>query len=106
LPPAVENDILRVGQEAVTNAIKHAKAHQISVALEFESAVVQMTISDDGRGFNPGDPSFVLSGHFGLAGMSERAAKLGGRLTVDSAPGSGTRIRLVVPIAESLQRDA
>jgi signal transduction histidine kinase len=106
LPSQVENDLLRMGQEAATNAVRHAHAHQITIVLDFGPESVQMTIADDGCGFNPSNPALVLSGRFGLAGMAERAAKLGGELSVDSVPGSGTRIRIVVPAKPGLREDS
>jgi len=105
LRPLVENDLLRIGQEAVTNAVRHSQAHQITIVLEFAAQSVQMTVSDDGCGFNPKNPALVLSGHFGLAGMEERATKLGGQLVVDSAPGAGTRIRVSVPAEKTRRRN-
>lgn len=93
LAPAVENNLLRIGQEAITNAIKHAEARRILVDLSFHQQSVRLEVRDDGRGFAPDSyqPSPV-EGHFGLRGMRERAEQIGGVLTINSAAGAGTEI--------------
>jgi signal transduction histidine kinase/ligand-binding sensor domain-containing protein len=98
LPPGVEQNLLRIGQEAVTNAIKHAQAHEVNVELGFEQGRVELRIRDDGRGF---DASAVdlAGGHFGVLGMQERAEQLGGRLRLESGPDRGTEVAVAVPIA-------
>ncbi len=92
----MENHLLRIGQEATANAIKHAAAAHICITVQYASHSVKLSIEDDGEGFevsiNPARP-----GHFGLLGMRERAEKIGGQLAVHSAPGAGTRIEVVVP---------
>jgi signal transduction histidine kinase len=91
--------IYRIAQEAVHNAIQHADASEIAVRLTQYPDRLRMTITDDGRGIPEGrDPrSFVAEGHFGLAGMRERAAMIGGILDVHSAPDYGTAIILEIP---------
>ena len=98
LPPQVENHLLRVALEAVTNAVKHSGAARIEVELAYAPQRVDVKVRDDGRGFDAARLPPPSSGHFGLFGMRERAEKLGGRLTIDSRPGGGTEIRLVVPL--------
>ena len=98
LPPAVENHLMRVALEAVTNAVKHAGAKRIDVEVAFAADAVEVKVRDDGRGFDTSRLPPPSSGHFGLFGMRERAEKLGGRLSIDSRPGAGTEIRLVVPL--------
>jgi signal transduction histidine kinase len=98
LAPVVENNLLRVGQEAITNAAKHARASHINVKIEFNDTQFQLLVSDDGRGFDPGVPRSGAGG-FGLVGMRERVAELQGELTVRSAPGAGSEIRLTIPLA-------
>jgi signal transduction histidine kinase/ligand-binding sensor domain-containing protein len=98
-PVAAQQELLRICQEAINNAIKHANPSHIWVKLELTSPkTLALTVRDDGCGF---DGSAVLGsegGHFGLAGLSERAERIGGKLTVDSTPGSGTTIGLVLPL--------
>ena len=96
LAPAIENNLLRVGQEAISNAVKHAHAKTISVALEFSERHVALTVADDGSGFDPAQPP--IGGHFGLRGQRERTAQMGGKLDVQSAPGTGTKISVWIPI--------
>ncbi len=100
LPGIIERDLLRIGQEAVTNAIKHARANCIDVYFSFAGAKVTLTITDDGSGFNASKLPAAASGHFGLAGIGERAAKLGGTLSVETCPGAGTRLVIEVPLHE------
>ena len=98
LPPKIENHLLRVALEAVTNAVKHAYATKIDVELTFSPEHVEVRVADDGRGFDADRPPPPSTGHFGLFGMRERAEKLGGHLTLKSKPaGGGTEVRLVVP---------
>ena len=91
--------IYRIAQEAMHNAIQHADASEIAVRLTQYPDRLRMTITDDGRGIPEGrDPrSFVAEGHFGLAGMRERAAMIGGTLDVHSAPDYGTAVILEIP---------
>ncbi len=99
LPHDVEHALVRIGQEALTNSVKHANAARISLELEFESRSVGLRIRDDGVGFRPDSPLDSLSsGHFGLLGMRERANKLGGVLSIESAPGAGTNVMFTIPV--------
>ncbi len=90
--------LLRIGQEAIVNAIKHARAAKIEVELSFESRYVRLRVQDDGCGFDPEKENTSDDGHFGMVGMRERANQLGGCLTVNSAPGQGTDIEVKVPL--------
>jgi signal transduction histidine kinase len=96
LPPDVETNLLRIGQEAINNAVKHAQANRIDVALNFDTRNVRLSINDNGRGFNPNDQ--IADGHFGLIGMRERAEQIGGVLTIESGRETGTRIAVDVPL--------
>lgn len=100
LPPKTEAELLRIAQEAVTNAVRHAAPANIAIELRFGGRDLEMTIQDDGRGFDglPHPQSSGPEGHFGLTGMRERAAEIGGTLAVDSAPGKGTRVTASVPL--------
>jgi signal transduction histidine kinase len=93
LGPPVEAALYRVGQEALHNALRHAGAGRIRVALSRTARRVVLEVADDGRGFVPEMPS----GGLGLASMRERASAAGGALTVRSGP-AGTRVRMTVPI--------
>jgi len=96
--PFIENNLLRIGQEAVTNASKHAEARLIRVALAFEEKAFRLTVTDDGLGFDPAQPAAHRAG-FGLLGLRERAAEMKAALTVESAPGRGTQISLTLPLS-------
>jgi len=98
LPVEVETNLLRIGQEAVNNAVKHARAKRIEVGLNFDTRKVQLSVRDDGRGFDPSEQ--IADGHFGLLGMRERAEQIGGVLSIDSAPERGTQIAVEVPLHE------
>ena len=91
--------IYRIAQEALHNAIQHADASEIAVRLTQYPDRLRMTITDDGRGIASGSDlrRFVAEGHFGLAGMRERAAMIGGHLEVQSAVDYGTVVILEVP---------
>jgi two-component system sensor histidine kinase UhpB len=96
LSPAVESAAYRVAQEAMTNAVKHAAPTVIAVLASRWGPTVTVVVEDDGTGFDPSTP--VGDPGAGIVGMRERAAALGGRLDIESAPGQGTTVRLVVPL--------
>ena len=98
LSPVIENNFLRVGQEAVTNAVKHARAKHINLALDFGGKQLSLTVVDDGCGFDPANPP-VSEGGFGMVGMQERALELKGELKVRTVPNQGTEITLRVPLS-------
>src|SRR4051794_14887669 len=93
---ATDGDVLRIAQEAVNNALHHARASRIDVALDARNGTLALTVADDGVGFDPAAPA-LRARRLGLTSMEERARALGGALTIDSRPGSGTRVRLEVP---------
>lgn len=98
LPTAVETALFRAVQEAVTNAVRHARASRVDVLLEHRGDRVMAMVEDDGVGF---EPERVQSGeHFGLLGLRERAEALDGTLTVESAPGAGTTVVMEVASAD------
>lgn len=98
LSPSVRYELFCIAREALRNANEHGHARNVSVALR-DGDPIEMTIRDDGDGFAVPDDLADLSdgGHFGVIGMRERAANVGGALTVDSAPGGGTTIVVRVP---------
>jgi signal transduction histidine kinase len=99
LPEVVEENVLRIGQEALTNIGKHAQATRVVITVEFSPLALSLRVADNGVGFDqPASPS-AKDSHFGLVGMAERAKRLGGRLEISSRPGNGTTIRVEVPLA-------
>ena len=98
LPRAVTHHLLRIAQEATTNALRHAAPREIVIRLAYEADGVRLEIADDGAGFQP-DTVLNQAGHFGLRGIRTRAKKLRGTLTITSAPGEGTALRVLVPTA-------
>jgi signal transduction histidine kinase len=102
LPERVERNLFRVGQEALTNAARHAGATRLRVRLDYEEGRVRLEVADDGRGFRPSDYATGGgdSGGFGLQGMRERVAQLGGELSIESRPGAGTQVTATVPFSD------
>ncbi|MFE2280465.1 GAF domain-containing sensor histidine kinase [Streptomyces sp. NPDC059454] len=96
LPAAQEEAVLRVAQEALHNALRHSGGDHVDVTLDRRGGGAVLRVSDDGGGF---DPRIVrrASRHLGLVSMRDRASGVGGRLTVESAPGKGTTIEMEVP---------
>jgi signal transduction histidine kinase len=98
LAALVENNLLRIAQEALANALKHAHASQIVVKLNYEPNRVCLRVCDDGIGFDTTSHATIYGGHFGLLDMSERAGKIGGTFSMISASGQGAEI--VVALAD------
>ncbi|HEY1789363.1 MAG TPA: sensor histidine kinase [Verrucomicrobiae bacterium] len=101
LPMRIESNLLRIAQEAIANAVKHAKARHITVQLAYETNGTRLKISDDGCGFRPESAPDGKTGHFGLLGMRERVDKIAGTLEVTSVPGVGTSVDVFVPQFEN-----
>jgi signal transduction histidine kinase len=98
LPELIGHELLRVAQEATTNAAKHGHAQHIAIQLDYTvAACMRLVIEDNGAGFDPNSP--VPAGHFGLIGIRERVAKLGGDVRLRSSPGQGTAVEVTVPLA-------
>jgi signal transduction histidine kinase len=95
----VGTNLLRVLQEALTNARRHSGAREVLVSLRVEDDDLLAEVSDDGRGFDPQTAAGI-----GLKSMRERAAALGGKIEVESKPGEGTRVRLRASVRGILQR--
>ena len=95
LPDEVETALYRIVQESLTNVVKHAKARNVSILLSRKPGAVKAVVEDDGRGF---DPARDTGDGFGLVGMRERLALLGGRLEVESSEGAGTTVAAEVPL--------
>jgi signal transduction histidine kinase len=96
LPAAQEEALLRVAQEALHNALRHSGAGEVDVVLARRGQGAVLSVTDNGKGF---DPRTVRRAgrHLGLVSMRDRASGVGGRLTVESAPGKGTTIKMEVP---------
>ncbi len=105
LTRVVEEALYRIAQEALNNVLKHSMAKKVAIALEFGNDRVCLEVADDGVGFEPsalsragtGVGPSVGKGGLGLKGIGERARRVGGRLSVESEPGHGTRLRIEVP---------
>ncbi|HEV7762223.1 MAG TPA: GAF domain-containing sensor histidine kinase [Acidimicrobiales bacterium] len=106
--PETERQLFRIVQEAVANVVRHATAQSLSVSISLTGSddggggdrggrVLRLEIRDDGTGFDPGERA-IRSRRLGLTSMFDRAQALGGRLTIDSSPGAGTRVRAEVPV--------
>lgn len=97
LPEIVEENVLRIGQEALTNIAKHAHATKVRLTLEFGPGLLRLLVEDNGAGF---DLAAVTSdGDFGLTGMAERAKRIAGHVTISSTRGRGTTVIVEVPLA-------
>lgn len=95
LPQEYENALLRIGQESLTNAVRHAAPRRILVRLRFGDGWVTLVVKDDGRGF---DVAGRVGKGYGLTGMRERVDALGGSLSIDSPAGEGTEVSVTLPI--------
>jgi signal transduction histidine kinase len=94
LSPRIADALLRIGQEAIANAVRHAEPRNLTISLDYEESSIQLTVLDDGNGF-------VKSGDllgFGLRGMRKRAAAISGRLDITSQPGQGTSVVVTAPL--------
>lgn len=99
MPARVENQLYRIAQEALHNAVKYSSASHLTVTLQVDPEQVSLCIADDGAGFDSIRPvEGDQRGGFGLTGMGERARLLGGRLHIESEPGEGTLIEAIVPL--------
>jgi two-component system sensor histidine kinase UhpB len=94
LSPDVELVIYRIAQEALTNALRHSGARTVTVSLMADAEGLILRVADDGRGM----PAQLPGGTAGIAGMRERALLVDGRLSIESRPGRGTEVRLMIPI--------
>jgi nitrate/nitrite-specific signal transduction histidine kinase len=99
LPPAAEVQLLRIVQEALANVRRHSGAAGVDIRTTTEDGRLSLVVADDGHGFEAEDHARDGRPHFGLQTMAERAKAIGGELSVESAPGEGTRVRVVLPVA-------
>jgi signal transduction histidine kinase len=95
LSARADGEVFRIAQEALQNALRHARAEHVDLTLEARDGALVLSVADDGDGFDPADPA-LRSRRLGLTSMEERARAAGGRLEIDSRPGAGTTVRLEV----------
>jgi signal transduction histidine kinase/ligand-binding sensor domain-containing protein len=96
--PQVEEQLLRIGQEAIRNAMRHAQADRIDVSLQYRRNMVVLSVADDGRGFLRTDATCQPGEHWGLRNMEERARRVSGRFRLNSEPGRGTVVETAIPL--------
>jgi signal transduction histidine kinase/ligand-binding sensor domain-containing protein len=102
LASPVETAALRIGREAVINAVRHAEPSFVAVDLVYQPRTITLSIRDDGRGLDMADAEAAAAGgHWGLRGMRERASRVGGSMTVSGAPGRGTTVLVELPAQET-----
>ena len=99
LPRLVEDNLLRIAQEAINNAVKHSQAAHLFVNLAFDVRRVRLSVRDDGHGFDSQTSGNGGTGHFGLVGMRERVEQIDGTLSIQSGNGAGTEVVVDVPIS-------
>jgi len=92
LSPIEESELYRIGQEALTNALRHGQVSRVQIAIAYRADQVKLSVRDDGQGFDPATPP---SG-FGISGMRERASRIEGKLSIDSHPGHGTVVTVTL----------
>jgi signal transduction histidine kinase len=98
-PAKIENALLRIGQEAVTNSMRHSTASQVRAELQFDHEGLVLRIHDDGCGFDVPDTIAAMNGHYGLVSMQERAEDFEARFSIVSMKGKGTDVEVVVPFS-------
>jgi signal transduction histidine kinase len=100
LGPVTQKNLVRIFQEAMANALKHSHAGSIEIQLRYQETGLVLSVKDDGRGFDAERAIPLAVGHYGLTGMRERAERIGGRMTLTSAPGQGTELLIFVPFGD------
>lgn len=102
LPQPIEDEVYRIGREALVNAFRHSRAKRVDCELEYTDNDLRMRIRDDGCGIDPRTLQEGRAGHWGLTGMRERATRMGGRLEISSCA-TGTEVRLSVPTSAAFR---
>jgi len=98
LPEVIEENLLRVAQEALTNILKHARATSATLILDYGPQNVELAVTDNGVGFVVNEQAGPREGHFGLLGITERTKRLRGTVSISSTPGAGTTVRALIPL--------
>jgi ligand-binding sensor domain-containing protein/signal transduction histidine kinase len=101
LSTETEYNLLRIAQEAITNALKHSGASVVDVVLECTANEIRLIVRDDGSGFAEGEANLENCGHYGLIGMRERAHQIGAQFNLQSNSGRGTAVRVILPTRPS-----
>lgn len=96
MPRDIAIALFRIVQEGITNIIRHAGARAVTLRLALEPAACRISLSDDGSGFDATDPKFRWS--HGITGMRQRVRALGGQFEIESVPGTGTTLRVLIPL--------
>jgi signal transduction histidine kinase len=99
----VKTALFRIVQEALNNVVKHANTKKANVFLKFEPATVSVEVADEGRGFDLQAAGSSGRVSWGLKNMEERAVLLGGRFTVQSRPGEGTKVEVSIPLIDEVE---
>ena len=99
IPAQIESEVFRIAQESLSNVERHARANEAAVELHYEQTALRLSVKDNGHGFAL-EEARALQGHYGLRGMQERAEAIGGQFTIQSEPGEGTRVTLLVSLPE------
>jgi signal transduction histidine kinase len=100
--PEIETAIYRIVQEALTNVARHAGTNSVEVMIKLEEQMITVEISDQGQGFELS--SVDSTSHMGLNSMRERAYVVGGLMDIQTAPGKGTRVQVVIPLSGKVER--
>jgi signal transduction histidine kinase len=102
--PTVQAEVVRIVQEAVTNAVRHARAEQVRLTLGFGDTTLRICVADDGRGFDPVVADASGSLHYGLVGIRERAEEIGARCSLHSTPARGCEVVVELPLTRLTRR--
>jgi signal transduction histidine kinase len=102
IPIRITDTLYRIGQEAIANAVRHARPSEISISLEYSTAEVHLSVADDGIGFTPSP----ISSGFGLRGMRKRAASISAGFKLVTAQGQGTVIHVISPLPPKIHPTA
>ena len=104
--PPIQNEIYRIGREALVNAFRHSRAERVEFELEYADSDLRMLVRDNGCGIDPQVLDTGREGHWGLAGMRERATRIGGLLRISSSATAGTEVQLSIPSVVAFQLSA